>query len=100
MDRRAFLRFLSGTAAGAAIAPTLDLDRLLWVPGAKRIFLPPSIMSGDWISREALAILENNLTLTCHLNRRYDSVWCDSGAKIGDTLTVRLPRSRERSGWV
>lgn len=24
-----------------ALAPTLDLDRLLWLPGEKTIFLPP-----------------------------------------------------------
>lgn len=41
MDRRRFLRWLGGTAAGAAAAHTLDLDKLLWVPGDKTIFLPP-----------------------------------------------------------
>lgn len=41
LSRRAFLGWLAGTAAGAALAPTLDLDKLLWVPGEKTIFLPP-----------------------------------------------------------
>lgn len=40
IDRRGFLRSLLGGAVGLAIAPTLDLDKLLWVPGAKSIFLP------------------------------------------------------------
>jgi hypothetical protein len=39
MDRRAFLTLLSSGALGAA-AHTLDLDKLLWRPGAKTIFLP------------------------------------------------------------
>lgn len=40
MNRRAFLSWLGGTAAGVALAPTLDLDKLLWIPGEKTIFLP------------------------------------------------------------
>ena len=36
MNRRAFLSVLGTGAAGM----TLDPERLLWVPGAKRIFLP------------------------------------------------------------
>lgn len=39
MERRAFLRLL---AMGVA-SHTLDLDRLLWVPGAKKIFIPAPI---------------------------------------------------------
>lgn len=43
MDRRAFLRRLGfGTVAAAAAATgVLDLERLLWVPGEKTIFVPP-----------------------------------------------------------
>lgn len=41
MNRREFLTRFLATAAGAAVAHTLDLDKLLWVPGAKRFFLPP-----------------------------------------------------------
>ncbi len=40
MDRRNFLRTLIGGLAGTAAASTLDLDKLLWVPGAKTFFLP------------------------------------------------------------
>lgn len=36
MDRRGFLRALAAGTLGAA-AHTLDVDRLLWVPGAKAI---------------------------------------------------------------
>lgn len=41
MNRRDFLARLLSSAAGAAVASTLDLDKLLWVPGEKTIFLPP-----------------------------------------------------------
>lgn len=41
MNRRRFLTWLTCTAAGAALADTIDVDRLLWTPGSKRIFLPP-----------------------------------------------------------
>ena len=37
MNRRSFLQFMG---AAAAVAPVLDLDKLLWVPGQKTIFVP------------------------------------------------------------
>lgn len=40
MNRRTFLRWIAGTAAGVALAPALDLDRLLWEPEKKTIFIP------------------------------------------------------------
>jgi hypothetical protein len=42
MNRRAFLHALGfGTVAAAAAATSvLDLERLLWVPGEKTIFIP------------------------------------------------------------
>ncbi len=45
IDRRAFLRRLGfGTVAAAAAASgVLDLEKLLWVPGEKTIFVPPVI---------------------------------------------------------
>ena len=46
MERRAFLSALVAGLGGAA-AHTLDLDRLLWVPGRKRIFFPPAVPS--WV---------------------------------------------------
>ncbi len=36
MNRRAFLRLLALGVAGH----NLDIDRLLWIPGEKKIFLP------------------------------------------------------------
>jgi hypothetical protein len=41
MNRRRFLAWLTGTAAGVAAASTLDAEQLLWQPGEKTIFLPP-----------------------------------------------------------
>lgn len=79
MDRRAFLKVLGGTAAVVAAAPMLDLERLLWVPGEKTIFLPyegpfgNQIVTVDWITREALRILENNLKMASVFNREYDA---------------------------
>lgn len=40
MNRRKFLAWLGGTAAGVALAPILDIDKLLWIPGEKKIFVP------------------------------------------------------------
>jgi hypothetical protein len=43
------------------------------------------------ITREALMVLENNLTFTKFVNREYDDKFGVSGAKIGTTLRVRKP---------
>lgn len=43
------------------------------------------------ITREALRVLENNLTFTKGVSRQYDDKYAVEGAKIGDTLNVRKP---------
>lgn len=60
MNRRVFLHLLSTGALGAIVAPELDLERLLWIPGQKTFFLPPERRLVDLssplsaITREAL----------------------------------------------
>lgn len=53
MHRRDFLKFLLSTP----IALTLDVDKLLWVPGEKTIFIPParSILNESAIIEAELA---------------------------------------------
>lgn len=43
------------------------------------------------ITNEALAVLENMLTFTKHVNREYDDQFARDGAKIGQTVDVRKP---------
>lgn len=43
------------------------------------------------ITKEALAVLENNLTFAKGVNREYDDQFAIGGAKIGDTINVRKP---------
>ena len=50
-----------------------------------------SILTIDMITRKALEILENNLVLTRNVNRQYDDSFAVEGAKIGSTLSIRLP---------
>lgn len=50
-----------------------------------------TLLTIDMITKEALRILENNLTFTKGVNRQYDSQFANSGAKIGDTLRIRKP---------
>lgn len=92
MIRRNFFRALL-VAAGAA--PTLDPDRLLWVPGKKLISIPPppivsTILNPDFLTREARAILQRTLVFAKKLTREYDAEF--RGAKVcGDTIQVRRP---------
>ena len=41
-SRRAFLAALASSLAGLVTGAELDLDRFLWVPGQRKIFLPPA----------------------------------------------------------
>ena len=43
------------------------------------------------ITNEALMVLENELTFTNNVTREYDDQFAVTGAKIGNTLNVRLP---------
>lgn len=50
-----------------------------------------SLLSPQQITREALRVLHNKLTFIGAINRQYDDSFAKSGAKIGDTLKIRLP---------
>lgn len=50
-----------------------------------------TILTPDIITREALRILHQKLNFVGSINRQYDDSFANSGAKIGDTLRIRLP---------
>jgi len=50
-----------------------------------------TLLTPDMITDEALVILHNNLAFARNVNRQYDSSFAQTGAKIGDTLRIRLP---------
>jgi hypothetical protein len=50
-----------------------------------------TLLTVDSITREALRILHQKLNFIGRVNRSYDSSFAKSGAKIGDTLRIRLP---------
>ncbi len=50
-----------------------------------------SFLTPQQITREALRVLHNKLTFIGAINRQYDDSFAKSGAKIGDTLKIRLP---------
>lgn len=50
-----------------------------------------TLLTISMITREALRVLENNLTFAKGVNRQYDDQFAKSGAKIGDTLNIRKP---------
>lgn len=53
--------------------------------------MPNALLTISMITREALRILENNLTFAKGVNREYDDSFAIKGAKIGDTLNIRKP---------
>jgi hypothetical protein len=50
-----------------------------------------TLLTISMITREALRVLENNLTFTKQVNRQYDNRFGVEGAQIGTVLNVRKP---------
>ena len=50
-----------------------------------------TILTISMITKEALRILENNLSFAKGVSRKYDDKYGVEGAKIGDTLNIRKP---------
>ena len=50
-----------------------------------------SLLTPTAVTREALRILHQKLTFVGNVNRQYDDSFAKDGAKIGDSLKIRLP---------
>lgn len=50
-----------------------------------------SLLTIDMITREALRLFLNSNSFVKNLDRQYDGQYAQTGAKIGDTLRIRLP---------
>jgi hypothetical protein len=50
-----------------------------------------TILTPTAVTREALRILHQKLNFVGNIVREYDDSFAKSGAKIGDTLKIRLP---------
>ena len=50
-----------------------------------------ALLTVDEITRRALLILHQKMTFISSINRQYDDSFANEGAKIGDTLRIRLP---------
>lgn len=50
-----------------------------------------SILTPTAVTREALRILHQKLNFVGSINRQYDDSFAKSGAKIGDSLKIRMP---------
>lgn len=58
-----------------------------------------TLLTIDQITREALRILHQKCNFIGNINRQYDDSFAQSGAKIGDSLRIRLPNEYSvRSG--
>ena len=50
-----------------------------------------TLLTPTQVTREALRILHQKLRFVGSINRQYDDSFAKKGAKIGDTLKIRLP---------
>ncbi|MDP9413522.1 MAG: hypothetical protein M3Q08_05395 [Pseudomonadota bacterium] len=53
--------------------------------------MPNSLLTPTAVTRESLRILHQKLNFVGSINRQYDDSFAKSGAKIGDSLKIRLP---------
>jgi len=53
--------------------------------------MPNTILTATAVTREALRVLHQKLNFVGTITRDYDDRFAQSGAKIGDTLKIRLP---------
>ena len=53
--------------------------------------MPNTLLTATAVTREALRILHQKLNFVGTINRQYDDSFAKSGAKIGDSLKIRLP---------
>src|SRR5258708_1608843 len=50
-----------------------------------------TLLTSTAVTREALRVLHQKLKFIGSINRQYDDSFAISGAKIGDSLKIRLP---------
>lgn len=53
--------------------------------------MPNTLLTVNQITRESLRILHQKCNFIGSINRQYDDQFANSGAKIGDSLRIRLP---------
>lgn len=53
--------------------------------------MPNALLTPTAVTRKALQILHQKLSFIGSINRQYDDSFAKSGAKIGDSLKIRLP---------
>jgi hypothetical protein len=53
--------------------------------------MPNTLLTPTAVTRKALQILHQKLNFVGNINRTYDDSFANSGAKIGDSLKIRLP---------
>lgn len=91
MNRRDFLSRFVATAAGAAVAHTLDLDRLLWVPGERTIFLPSVPVAGEPLAMGDLVWCDGMRWRRCTGEQRIDGVAAHAvwkGRSVGPSTII------------
>ncbi len=54
-----------------------------------------TLLTATMVTREALRVLHQKLNFVGTIDRQYDDSFAKSGAKIGDTLKIRLPNQYE-----
>lgn len=53
--------------------------------------MPNTLLTSTKVTREALRVLHNNIVFTKGVNRQYSDQFAITGAKVGNSINIRLP---------
>src|SRR5262245_25500931 len=97
MNRRDFLKILSASSA----ALVLDPEKLLWVPGEKKIFLPPDevLMTHTTILEGALGLYHDIVKEVFRQDPLFFKAVHKGRTQINHSQAIHLYQLVKRGGW-
>lgn len=80
---------------GVAVAVSAWISTLLTDSSVPGLLLANTFATPDWVMRKVARRLVNNCVFAGNVMRDYDDEYRQKGAKMGDTITLRLPQRFE-----
>jgi len=104
IDRRTFLvRLGFGTVSAAAAILTFDVEKLLWVPGERSIFIPAPLAGGntlitpELITREVATMWKNQIQFT---TKWFGALTNAEWHLDGTPISIRVTHQRRSADWL
>jgi hypothetical protein len=103
MSRRFFFGVMGGAAVAVAGGPHVKIPTGGLFDPVENCFdaylSRNEFLTIEQITREMLAVLHRNLTASMKVNLKFDRLFADDNSRIGDTITIRQPRTFRSVAW-